>query len=47
MNAGEKLRYEVLAGRYVGEDQDQLDALYNSRLAEVMRGVDTYWLSVP
>lgn len=28
-------------------DQDQLDALYNSRLAEVMRGVDTYWLSVP
>lgn len=47
MNAEEKLRYEVLAGRYVGEDQDQLDALYNSRLAEVMRGVDTYWLSVP
>lgn len=47
MNAEEKLRYEVLAGRYVGEDQDQLDELYNSRLAEVMRGVDTYWLSVP
>lgn len=47
MNADEKLRYEVLAGRYVGDDQDQLDALYNSRRAEVMRGVDTYWLSVP
>lgn len=48
MNAEEKLRYEVLAGRYTGgEDQDQLDALYNARRAEVMRGVDTYWLSVP
>lgn len=47
MNAEEKLRYEVLAGRYKGENQDQLDALYNSRRAEVMRGVDTYWLSVP
>lgn len=47
MNAAEKLRYEVLAGRYVGEEQDQLDALYNQRLAEVMRGVDTYWLAVP
>lgn len=47
MNASEKLQYEVLAGRYVGDDQEQLDELYNSRRAEVLRGVDTYWLSVP
>lgn len=51
MNSSEKLEYERLAGRYTAKDaytsQDALDALYYSRLKEVKRGVDTYWLSEP
>lgn len=51
MNASEKLEYERLAGRYTAKDaytsQDALDALYYSRLREVKRGVNTYWLSEP
>lgn len=56
MNAAEKLEFERLSGRYnvfnsggTGDPsvQDELDALYNQRLAEVRRGVDTYWLSEP
>lgn len=53
MNAAEKLQFEKLAGRYTSKDetsspeQDRLDALYYSRLAEVRAGVDSYWLSDP
>ncbi|GAB3662438.1 TonB-dependent receptor [Echinicola sediminis] len=52
MNAAEKLEFERLSGRYTyysvnPEKQEELDLLYNQRLAEVQRGVDTYWLSEP
>ena len=50
MNAEEKLEYERLAGLYESTDyieQRKLDELYNSRLEEVRKGVDTYWLSQP
>ena len=53
MNAEEKLEFERLAGRYEptveGEIRDQiyLDELYNRRLAEIRRGVNTYWMSEP
>ncbi|GAA4292359.1 TonB-dependent receptor [Aestuariibaculum suncheonense] len=52
MNASEKLEYERLAGMwtYYIEDysvQVRLDSLYNQKLADVRRGVDTYWLSEP
>lgn len=52
MNAAEKLEYERLAGVYTSrtnnrEEQILLDIAYNDRLAEVTRGVDTYWLSKP
>lgn len=50
MNAAEKLEYERRAGLYEDpsyEKQVELDALYNARLEEVKRGVDTYWLSQP
>ena len=50
MNAREKLEYERLGGLYSGfgrEEQIKLDILYNERLAEIARGVDTYWLSKP
>ena len=50
MNAKEKLEYERLAGLYEDPDyleQCKLDELYNSRLEEVRKGVDTYWLSKP
>ena len=51
MNASEKLNFERLAGRYTAksiyDSQDELDALYYSRLKEVRRGVNTYWLSEP
>lgn len=45
MNSREKLEYEVAAGLYDG-DQDMKD-LYNQRLLDVVRGVDTYWLKYP
>ncbi len=52
MDAKEKLDYERLAGLYTSrtsnrEEQILLDIKYNDRLSEVMRGVNTYWLSKP
>ncbi|UZD21141.1 SusC/RagA family TonB-linked outer membrane protein [Algoriphagus halophytocola] len=56
MNAAEKLEFERLSGRYVPfnngappdpADQLELDKLYNTRLADVRRGVNSYWLSDP
>lgn len=40
MNAAEKLEFERLVGNY-----DLIE--YNEHLAEIRRGVDTYWLSEP
>ncbi len=50
MNASEKLRYERLAGLYTKSDnssQQEWDDIYNTRLMNVARGVDTYWLKYP
>lgn len=52
MNSREKLEYERLAGIYTSkingrEEQIQMDINYSERLSEVVRGVDTYWLSKP
>lgn len=50
MNAAEKLQYEKDAGLYEayypGTEEGMKD-LYNQRLKEVLRGVDTYWLKYP
>lgn len=52
LNAGEKLEFERLAGVYKDKDADlvkqmKLDQLYEERRREVLRGVNTYWLSRP
>lgn len=55
MNAEEKLEFERLAGRYslnsrfeLYQDQQlELDSLYHAHLAEVRRGVNTYWMNEP
>lgn len=53
MNAREKLQTEVAAGLFKGDpklgasEQSRLDAIYNKKLNNVVRGVDTYWLSQP
>ena len=50
MNSREKLEYERLAGLYSGSSREQqisMDMEYSDRLAEIARGVDTYWLSKP
>lgn len=52
MNAREKLQFETMAGVYqdlTGSpfNQMRLDSLKNSRLREIEKGVDTYWLSEP
>ncbi|WP_286858806.1 MULTISPECIES: SusC/RagA family TonB-linked outer membrane protein [Sphingobacterium] len=52
MNAAEKLEFERLSGRYTAtsntfEQQIVLDKIYNDRLQNVLRGVDTYWLDKP
>lgn len=50
MNAEEKLQFELMAGRYNGSStkaEIELDALYNDKLADVRRGIDTYWLAEP
>lgn len=52
MNAAEKLEFERLAGVYTDGNGDnfnqlRLDNLYNERLKNIVRGVDTYWLSEP
>lgn len=52
MDAREKLEFERLAGLYTQpnnnrEEQTVLDMKYNEVLAEIKRGVDSYWLSQP
>lgn len=52
LDAREKLEFERLAGVYVDTEGDvkkqrELDKLYEARHKEVMRGVNTYWLSKP
>ena len=51
MNAEEKLEFERLAGRYKGDryfsDYVDLQNYYNQRLADVRKGVNTYWLVEP
>lgn len=52
LNAKEKLEYEKASGLYVyksgpGNNQHNLEALYNSRLLAAERGVNTYWLKYP
>ncbi len=55
MNAAEKLEFERLSGRYTldypfryyYDAQIALDNLYNEKLAEVRRGVNTYWMNEP
>lgn len=50
LNAKEKLRYEWLSGLYdhpTEKNRIELLKLYNSRILEAERGVDTYWLKYP
>lgn len=51
LNATEKLEYERLAGLFDGtlqrQPQESLDELYYQKRANVLGGVDTYWLSQP
>jgi TonB-linked SusC/RagA family outer membrane protein len=52
MNAAEKLEFERQAGRYTFRinsplDQIALDQLYNNKLQEVKRDVNTYWMNEP
>lgn len=55
MNASEKLEFERLSGRYTPTYQHRhnytlqadLDSQYNAKLAEVQRGVNTYWMNEP
>ena len=53
LNASEKLAFEKKVGYYVSADPDRTDIQftrdqeYNERLKDVIRGVDTYWLSQP
>jgi len=55
MNSTQKLKYERLSRLWTSEslgsdvisEQYMLDKQYNATLAEVKRGVDTYWLNEP
>jgi len=51
LNAAEKLDYEVLAGLYNSTkqqvSQDQLDEIYYHKKANVVGGINSYWLSQP
>ena len=51
LNAKDKLEYERLAGLYDSDkqniNQDQLDELYYQKMANVLGGVNTYWISQP
>ena len=52
MNSTQKLEYEKLSGlwdtdSYNVTGQFKLDKQYNAALAEIKRGVDTYWLNEP
>lgn len=46
MNASEKLEYEKRAGLFNPAKADDMN-YYNYYKAEILRGVDTYWLSEP
>lgn len=46
MNAAEKLEYERQAGLFRPNNAAEMN-YYNEKLQEVLRGVDTYWLSKP
>lgn len=51
-NASEKLQAELLSGQvysnaYTPSGQVEENRIYNELYREVMRGVDTYWLSAP
>ncbi|PUZ26752.1 TonB-linked outer membrane protein, SusC/RagA family [Chitinophaga costaii] len=53
LNASQKLQLEQVAGIYNITSslplsaKEKLDEVYNNRLAEIKRGVNTYWLSQP
>ena len=49
MNAEEKLQFEKLSGFYSDKNDQQwkADEIYSRKLAEIRRGVDTYWLGEP
>jgi TonB-linked SusC/RagA family outer membrane protein len=50
LNATQKLEYEKLAGLYARsgvESADDLEKQYYAKRNEVLRGVNTYWLSQP
>ncbi|MBL1409473.1 SusC/RagA family TonB-linked outer membrane protein [Sphingobacterium faecale] len=53
MNSAEKLQFEKLSGLYGSLDQsgnilnETSAEVYNKRLAEVRRGVDSYWMNEP
>lgn len=50
MNAAEKLEFERLSGYYTSNIADQQEAQekrYNRLLQNVLRGVNTYWMSEP
>ena len=50
LNAAEKLEYERLAGLYLavgGRNKDEQEELYYKKKANVVSGVNTYWLSQP
>lgn len=50
LNAREKLALEKSVGLYSNDDYAQNQLLrkeYNEKLAEILRGVDTYWLGEP
>ena len=51
LNAKEKMEYELLAGLYDGSKQglpqDEMNSFYYHKYANVVGGVNTYWLSQP
>lgn len=50
MDAAEKLEYETAAGLYEytrADNEQKMKELYNQRLGDVLRGVNTYWLKYP
>lgn len=49
MNSAEKLQFEKLSDVYTGIAVDPwvAEASYNAKLADIQRGVNTYWLSEP
>ncbi len=54
MNSTEKLEFERMAGRYMlnstkwsAANEVLMNRLYNEKLENIYRGIDTYWLSEP